>query len=189
VLTGLAASTTYWVDVQASDSSAGAWVYSDPVLAVMNMPTAGTNSLPSAAATANTNTCSDATATTYEQMGLDLKYNIPSSAEGDYFFTLTFQVTIPNTAAGLDSVWQASYQTGLAPTCNTPETGDTIGNSYTVWSQAAVVGAKSESETFVIQNVQRVAGTTIWVDVQAYDSTGATWIYSNPTLAVVEFPE
>ena len=187
-LTGLAASTTYWVDVQASDSSAAAWVYSNPVLAVMDMPTAGSNSLPSVGSSANANTCSDTTATTLHMGGLGVSYNVPSSAEGDLYVTLTFQVGIPATS-GVNTQWQLAWDTGNGPACNSPATGYTPGDTYVVSSQAAVTGGLSQSETFVIQNVQKVAGTTIWVDVQAYDSTGATWIFSNPDLSVAMFPD
>ncbi len=157
VLTGLTAGTTYWVDVQVSDTTTGAWVYSNPVLAVMMMPTA-TNSLPNAAGTSNTNTCTDATATTYEMMGLGVKYIIPSSAEGDLYITVTFEVTIPATS-GVNSQWQVAYDTGVGVTCNTAPQGIQVGNTYTVTSQSgANTGALSQSETFVLPDLQKVAG-------------------------------
>jgi hypothetical protein len=193
VLTGLTASTTYWVDVEETDSSGVGWTYSNPTLSVMLMPTAGTNSLPNAVLADSTNTCSDATAGTafpgYDQMGFGLHYDVPSSAQGNLFITLTFQLAIPGTAAGVSTTWQASYGTGVSPACNTAETGLTFGNSYTVTSQSATVaGAMSVSETLILSNIQSVAGTTIWIDVQAYDSSGATWTYSNPAIAVAMFP-
>ena len=187
VLTGLAAGTTYWVDVQVSDTSTGAWVYSNPVLAVMMMPTA-TNSLPNAAGTSNTNTCTDATATTYEMMGLGVKYVIPSSAEGDLYLTVTFEVTIPATS-GVNSQWQVAYDTGVGVACNTAPQGIQVGNTYTVTSQSGVnTGALSQSETFVLPDLQKIAGATIWIDVEAYDSTAAGWTYSNPEVSVAMFP-
>jgi len=187
-LTGLAASTTYWVDVQATDSTGAAWVYSNPVLAVLNMPNPGTDSLPAVGGSASTNTCTVATATTLKMAGLGAEFNVPSSAEGNLYLTLTFQVTVPATVS-LNTQWQLAWDTGAPPTCNSPATGYTPGNTYVVTSQAAVAGGLSQSETFVIQNVQKVAGTTIWVDVQVYDSTAGSWIFSNPTLSVAMFPE
>jgi hypothetical protein len=187
VLTGLTASTTYWVDVQASDSTAATWTYSNPVLAVMNMPTAGANSIPSAASSANVNTCTDTTATTLKMAGFGVEYNVPSSAVGNLYLTLTFQVGIPATSA-VSTQWQIAWDTGSPPICNGAPTGYTPDNTYTVASQSATVGGFSVSDTFVIQDVHQIAGTTIWVDVQVSDSTGANWVYSNPTLAVAMFP-
>jgi hypothetical protein len=158
------------------------------------LPTA-TGSLPGTAATypvpttnTNTNTCSDATANTYEQMGFQVNYDVPSSASGNLLVDLAFEVQTA-ASSGASSVWQASWGTGVAPTCHTQETGITIGQSFTVMSQASNVGGVAQSETIVIPDVQRVAGTSIWIDVQAYDSSASTWIYSDPSIAVVMFPE
>lgn len=186
-LNGLAASTTYWVDVQALDSSAAAWVYSLPVLAVMNMPSP-TNSLPNVGGSASTATCNVVSANTLKMAGFAAEYNIPSSAGGNLYLTLTFQVTIP-AVSGDNTQWQLAWDDGAPPTCNAPATGYTPGNTYTVTSQAGVAGGVSQSETFVIQDLQKVAGTTIWVDVQVYDSTTDTWTFSNPTLSVAIFPQ
>ena len=185
-LTGLAASKTYWMDVQALDSSGASWVYSNPTLAVAEMPTA-TNPLPNVAMSSNANTCTDSTATTFKMAGFGVEYTIPSSAAGNLRLTLTFQITMPATA-GLSTQWELTWEDGAPPACNSPGSGITPGNTYTVTSQAAVVGGMSQSESFVIQDVQHVAGTAIWVDVQAYDSTGASWVFSNPTLTAEMFP-
>ena len=187
VLTGLASGTTYWVDLQVSDTSGAAWVYSNPTLAVMMMPTA-TNSLPYASDSANTNTCTDSTASTLHQAGFGVGFNIPSSAEGSMYVTLTFEVTAP-ASSGVNTQWQMSYDTGAPPTCNQPATGLTPGNTYVITSQSGTyTGAMSQSETFVIQDTQKLAGTTIWVDIQVYPSSAAGWTFSNPSLAVAEFP-
>jgi len=188
VLTGLSPSTTYWVDVEVVDSSTDAWVYSNPTLAVMEMPTAGTNSLPAVASASNANSCTVTTASTYKMGGFGLIYDVPSSAVGDLYITLTFMVTSPATS-GVNTQWQVSWDTGAAPACNTVGTGTTVGNTYEVTSQSGTyTGSFSQSETFVIQNVEKVAGTAIWVDVQAYDSSAAHWIYSQAEISVAEFP-
>jgi len=194
VLTGLTASTTYWVDVQASDSTVtDQWIYSNPTLAVMEMPTA-TNSLPNVASSpSSTNTCTDTTANAYIMAGFAVgatgtKYTIPVSAIGDLSITLSFQVTIPSGASGASTQWQVAFETGAPPACGVAGTGTTKGNTYTVNSQSAAAGAIPQSETFVIQNVQNVAGTTIWVDIQAFDSTSVGWVFNNPEISVVMFP-
>lgn len=188
VLTGLAASTTYWVDIQAVDSSTDQWTYSYPVLAVMNTPTP-TNSLPNVAMSSNINSCTDTTATTLKEAGFGVGYTIPSSAEGNLRLTLTFEVTIPATS-GANTQWELVWGDGASPACNTPGFGITPGNTYTVTSQSGTyAGGLSQSESFVLPDIQKVAGTTIWVDVIAYDSSGASWTFSNPTLTASMFPD
>jgi hypothetical protein len=192
VLTGLAASTTYWVDVRVVDSSSSdTWTYSNPTLAVMEMPTA-TNSLPSVAGSpVSAITCTDSTAAIYFMAGFGAgatgtKYTIPVSAVGDLYITLTFQVTIPATS-GATVQWQVAYSNGAPPACGVYWTGTTKGNTYVVSSQAALAGAVPQSETFVIQNVENLAGTTLWVDVQTLTTSGS-WVFSNPEISVVMFP-
>jgi len=188
VLTGLTASTTYWVDVEVVDSTAALiWSYSNPTLAVMEMPTA-TNSLPNVAGASNANTCNDGTVTVYLMQGFGLKYTIPASAIGDLYVTVTFQVTIP-AVSGASIQWQLAYGTGAPPACGAYWNGALIGNTYIVTSQAAIAGGTPQSETFVLQNVEKLAGTTIWVDLQALDGAGAaTWTFSLPSIAVATFP-
>ena len=187
VLTGLSPSTTYWVDLRVTDSSGAAWVYSNPVLATMEMPAAGGDQLPSLGTDTFPTTCTVTTANTYKMGGFGLTYNVPSDAAGDLYVTLTFQVTTPGTN-NVYSQWQADWGTGGSPACNTLGTGTTAGNTYTVYSQSGTSGAFSQSETFVLTDVQKVAGAAIWVDVQAYDSSGASWRYSNAEVSVAELP-
>ena len=186
VITGLTPSTTYWVDVEAVDSNGAAWVYSNPTLAVMEAPTP-TNLLPAIGTDSNANTCTVTTANTYKMGGFGLSFNVPSSAVGDLFITLTFQVSTPATS-NVNTQWQAAWQTGVPPACNTPGSGTTVGNTYTVTSQSGTAGGMSQSETFVLQNVEKVAGAAIWVDIQAYDSSGANWRFSQAEMSVAEFP-
>jgi hypothetical protein len=156
---------------------------------VMAMPTAGTNSLPAAAMSDSTATCADSTENAITMAGFGMMYNIPSSAEGDMLVTLTFQVTQPGDS-GATIQWQAAYDTGNAPACNTPQTGYAVGDTYIVEEQSGTnAGVFTQSETFVIQDVQRVAGTTFWMDIQAYQPGNAyTWTFANPSIAVAYFP-
>ncbi len=192
-LTGLSSGTTYWVDVEETDSSGTpTWTYSNPTLAVAMLPTAGTNLLPNTVATTaggidtNAVSCIDATATAYEQAGFNLRYDIPSSTEGNLLITLTFQVSIPATSAAT-TVWQASYGTGVGPSCSTEETGVTVGQSFTVESQAGAAGSVSQSETILIPGYQTAGGATVWVDIQAYSST-ATFAFTDSTITVLMSP-
>jgi len=187
VISGLSPSTTYWVDVEALDSSGAAWVFSNPTLAVMEAPTPTTNLLPAIGTDSNANTCTITTANTYKMAGFGLTYNLPSSAVGDLFVTVTFQVSSPATS-GVNTQWQIAWGTGVGSLCNTPGSGTTVGNTYKLTSQSTTAGGLSQSETFVLQNVEKVAGAAIWVDVEAADSTSANWRYSQAEMSVAEFP-
>ena len=186
VLTGLTPSTTYWVDVQAFDSSAAAWVYTNPTLAVMEMPTP-VSLLPNVASASNVNTCGIATGATIRMAGFGVLYTIPTSAIGDLYITLTFQINTPATS-GVNTQWGVVYAHGVQPICNDRATGIPIGNTYTVTSQSITAGALSQSETIVVQNEEKLAGSSLWIDVQVFDSSGATWTYSNPEISVAMFP-
>ena len=187
LLKGLTPSTTYWVDLQVTDSSGAAWVYSNPVLTTMEMPTAASNSLPNVATDTFPTTCTVTTANTYKMAGFGLAYNVPSTAAGDLYVTLTFQVTTPATN-NVNSQWQATWGTGAAPTCNSQAAGVTVGNTYTVFSQSGTAGAFSQSETFVISDIHKVVGATIWFDLTVTDRSTANWRYSNAEMSVAEFP-
>ena len=127
------------------------------------------------------------TANTPKMTGFGLAYTVPSTASGDLYVTLTFQVTTPATTT-VYSQWEATWGTGAAPACNAQSTGTTIGNTYTVYSQSATAGAFSQSETIVVHDIQKVVGATIWFDLTATDSSAANWRYSNAEMSVVEFP-
>ena len=186
-LTGLTASTTYWVDLQVTDSSAAAWVYSNPVLSTMETPTAASNSLPNLGSDTFPTTCTVTTANTPKMTGFGLNYIVPSTTTGDIYVTLTFQVTTPATN-NVFSSWYATWGTGVAPACNSQNIGTQIGNTYVVYSQSLTAGAFSQSETFVISGLHKVVGADIWLDLTATDSSGANWIYSNAEISVAEFP-
>ena len=106
-VTDLAQSTTYWFDLQVTDSSAASWIYSSPTLAVTELP-AINNLPPNYNFSPNAGTCTDATATT-TLMEDDTYYTTTSTGTGNVLVHLAFNVGTPLTAAGLTSKWQLAY--------------------------------------------------------------------------------
>ncbi len=181
VIPNLASSTTYWFDVQVTDSSAASWIYTNPTLAVAQMP--GAESLsPNVGFNFSANSCGRNTAAN-GMAGFGATYTTLSSSTGSIFAALTFKVASPATAS-LNSKWQVVYGTGAPPACNAAATGTTVGNQYTIDTEAAVVGGMGQTIGFVLTGLTR--GTQYWFDVQATDSTTGVWTYSNPALAVMD---
>ena len=184
VITGLTASTTYWLDVQASDSSTAGWIYSKPAISVYDIPTG--NSGPSFSFSSNSNTCGRNTAAT-AMAGLGVTYTTGAAGffSGQVFVGLTFDVQSPATTT-ITSAWQVAYGTGSAPACNGATAGTTLGQSYTVETEANVILELAQSGGVVITGLS--AATTYWFDVQVTDSTTAVWNYAKPDLALLEMP-
>jgi hypothetical protein len=181
VITGLAASTTYWFDVQVTDSSAASWIFSNPTLAVAQMPTAQ-NLPPNVNFASNANSCGRNTAAN-QMAGFGTTYTTLSSSSGSVFAALTFKVASPATAA-LNTKWQVSYGTGAPPACNAAATGTVVGRQYAINTEAAVAGSMTQTIGFALTGLSR--GTQYWFDVQATDSSAAVWTYSNPALSVMD---
>lgn len=181
VVTGLSPSTTYWFDVQITDSTNQNWIYSNPTLAVVEMP-ATKNLPPNVIFSSNANSCGRNTANT-RMAGLGTTYTTLSSSTGSIYVSLTFNVASPATS-NLNSRWQVAYGTGTPPACNDAATGTLVGNQYTINTEAAVAGGMGQTSGFVITGLS--AGTQYWIDVQVTDSSTAVWTYSNPAIAVME---
>jgi len=185
VITNLIPSTTYWFDVQVTDSSAGSWIYSNQQLSLSDILSA-VNVFPNSAENDNANSCGRNTAAN-AMAGLGVTYaTLPSaSGSGDVRLALSFNASsAAAVAAGATSKWQIAYGTGAAPSCNATAAGTIVGRQYTITQQAAVLGALEQSGSVVIQGL--TAATTYWFDVQITDSSAAVWTYSNPTLAISE---
>jgi hypothetical protein len=181
VITGLTSSTTYWFDLQVTDSSAASWIYSNPTLAVAEMPTAQ-NLPPNVNFASSANSCGRNTAAN-GMAGLGATYTTLSSTTGSVFASLTFKVASPATI-NLNSKWQVSYGTGAVPACNGAAAGTTVGRQYTINTEAAAAGGMGQTIGFVLTGLTK--GTQYWFDVQATDSTAAVWTYSNPAISVID---
>jgi hypothetical protein len=118
-----------------------------------------------------------ATAATYTTLAA-------SNSKGNLLVTLNFQINSPATSA-LTTKYQLVYGTGTDNGCNGTATGTAVGQQYTLSTIAAVAGTWPVSVTAVITGVS--AATTYWFDIQATDSSTATWGYTNPQLSVLEF--
>lgn len=134
----------------------------------------------------NTKSCADVTSGTVHQMGF--KLNFTTTYTTNVSVTVNFQITTPATIT-LNTKYRLSYGTGSAPACNAAQTGTGIGNQYELLSfggTAATTWSQIEqfSLTAVIQNP--TANTAYWVDIQALDSSSATWTYAIPTMTVVQ---
>src|SRR2546425_2192710 len=181
VITGLSPGTTYWFDVQITDSSAAQWTYSDPTLAVVEMPTTR-NLSPNVNFASNAKSCVRNTASN-RMAGFKANYTTLSSSTGSIFVSLTFKVATPATI-NLNSIWQVAFGTGAAPACNAATTGTPVGRQYTINTEAAVAGGMGQTIGFVLTGLSK--GTQHWIDVQATDNTIAPWTYSNPAISVME---
>jgi hypothetical protein len=181
VITGLAPSTAYWFDVQVTDSSVDSWIYSNPTLAVVEVPTAQ-NLPPNVNFVSNANSCTQSFTGT-EMAGFGTTYTTLSSSTGSIFAALTFKVATPATI-NVNSKWQVVYGTGTPPACNAAATGTTVGGQYTINTEGAVAGGMGQTIGFVLTGLSR--GTQYWFDIQATDSSGDVWTYSNPALSVTD---
>ncbi len=181
VITGLAPSTIYWFDVQITDSTTGSWIYSNPTLAVAEMPTTQ-NLPPNTIFSSNANSCGRNTAAN-GMAGFGITYTTLSSSRGSIFVSLTFKVATPATS-NINSKWQVAYGTGTPPACNAAATGTTVGRQYTINTEAAVAGGMGQTIGFVLTGLSE--GMQYWFDVQATDSSAAVWTYSNPAISVMD---
>src|SRR2546422_4325956 len=186
VLTGLTAATTYWFDVQATDSATNTWTYSKPQMAVVEEPI-----LPGVPSnlyfTSDANSCGSASATGVMGLGpasgsVGVYYQTSSSTSGNIYGTFTFNLATAATTGQL-ATWQLAFGTGAAPICAAGATGTLVGNSYSFNSEAAVVGGNAETVSFVLTGLAR--DTIYWFDVKMISSTG-TVTASNPQLSVSE---
>ncbi|TLX99383.1 MAG: hypothetical protein E6K90_06975 [Thaumarchaeota archaeon] len=98
VLTGLTAATTYWFDVQATDSATNTWTYSKPQMAVVEEPI-----LPGVPSnlyfTSDANSCGSASATGVMGLGpasgsVGVYYQTSSSSSGNIYGTFTFNLAM-----------------------------------------------------------------------------------------------
>jgi len=186
VLTGLTASTTYWFDVQATDSATNTWTYSKPQMAVIEEPI-----LPGVPSnlyfTSDANSCGTASAAGVMGLGpasgsVGTYYQTSSSSSGNIYGTFTFNLATAATSGQL-ATWQLAFGQGAAPICGAGATGTLVGNSYSFNSEAAVVGGNAEAVSFVLTGLLK--DTIYWFDVKMISSTG-TVTASNPQLSVSE---
>src|SRR2546428_4751054 len=111
-ITGLSPSTTYWFDVQATDSNTDTWTYSKPALSVTDIVSSTNPSAASAFFVSAAAPCSDVTSGTAKMMGFALTYTTGRSDQysGDIYVTLTFQTDWPTNS--LDTTkWQVASGT------------------------------------------------------------------------------
>jgi hypothetical protein len=177
VLTGLSRGTQYWFDVQATDSTAAVWTYSNPAISVMDiLPADFVHDI--TVFSSNANTCTRNTAATL-MAGLAASYTTSSFGTGNIKATLTFGLTSP--IDGSTSTYTLTYGTGAAPACNGALTGTTLGSSFSnIYT--------SGGQTIGFSLVGLTPGTKYWFDVRALDSTTGNWVYNNPEISVVELP-
>jgi len=187
-ISGLIPSTTYWFDLQVTDSSTATWVYSNQNLAISDIISA-INQFPALMESDNANTCTHTAAVSTLMGGLGVTYKtLPVGfGSGTVHFRLTFNIKSP--AAGATALlarWQVAYGTTATPTCNASSTGTTIGRQYTVEQQVAAVTMQlSQSGSFVLNGL--TAATTYWFDIQFAQATSTDqWIVSLPTFAISE---
>ncbi len=185
-VSGLSPSTTYWFDVQVTDSTAATWIYSNQALSVTDVQSS-TNSLPNVAEQDNTNTCTHTAAASALMAGLGVTYTTMSSSigSGNLRVSLAFGLQSPATSAVTDK-WQIAYGTGTAPACNAAAAGTLVGKQYTVESEAAAVMSLEQSGAIVLDGLS--PSTTYWFDIEFTDSSANQWIASAPTLSVAEEP-
>lgn len=129
----------------------------------------------------NAKTCTDTTSGTTHQMGFKLNYT--ATETGKASITINFQIASPATS-GINTKFQVSFGSTTAPACNAATTGSTVGNQYEMGTFAATASFEAESLTVGILTL--TPGTTYWFDIQALDSSTASWIYSNPQMTVME---
>ena len=186
VLTGLTASTTYWFDVQATDSATNTWTYSKPQMAVIEEPI-----LPGVPSnlyfTSDANSCGTASAAGVMGLGpasgsVGVYYQTSSSSSGNIYGTFTFNLATAATSGQL-ATWQLAFGIGATPICAAAATGTLVGNSYSFNSEAAVVGGNAETVSFVLTGLLK--DTIYWFDVKMIASSG-TVTASNPQLSVSE---
>lgn len=183
-ITGLSPSTTYWFDLQVSDSSTGSWTYSNPTMAVIEEPTVAnlpsdTNFSPNAGSCAITSATAEMAGATY--------FTTPSSGSGSVYVSYAANV-LSTATAGLTSKWQLAYgavsaATG-APACDATSTGTAVGKQYTIETSAAFALSLEQSDGVVITGLS--PGVEYWFAVQVTDSSAASWTYSNPEVQLVE---
>src|SRR5712691_367778 len=146
-LTGLFPSTTYWFDVQATDSSTAQWTYSNPDMGITDVQTTAS---PNLTTSTNTNTCTDTTLTTAKMMGFGTTFTTGGAGfTGNVFGKLSFNIALNTATSGINTKYTVFFGTGAAPACNAGATGFTAGNQYTMASQATVLGGAAEKESLV----------------------------------------
>jgi hypothetical protein len=177
VLSGLTKGTQYWFDVQATDSTAAVWTYSNPAISVTDiMPADFVHEI--TVFSSNANTCTRNTAAT-AMAGLATFHTTTSYGAGNIKATLSFRVGSP--IDGSTSTYTLAYGTGAAPACNAAATGTTLGNGFSnVYT--------SGGQTIGFSLVGLTPGTKYWFDVQVLDSTAGNWVYGLPEISVIELP-
>lgn len=177
VLTGLSKGTQYWFDVQATDSTAAVWTYSNPALSLMDiMPADFVHD--NTVFSSNANTCTRNTAAT-AMAGLAMAYTTTSFGTGNVNVVFSFGMNSP--IDGSTSAYTITYGTGAAPACNAAATGTALGNAFT---NVYTTGGQSIGLTLVGLS----PATKYWFDVRALDSSTANWVYYNPEISVMELP-
>src|SRR5712691_4470727 len=150
-ITGLSPSTTYWFDVQATDSNTDTWTYSKPALSVTDIVSSTNPSAASAFFVSAAAPCSDVTSGTAKMMGFGLTYTTGRSDQfsGDIYVTLTFQTDWPTNSIDTTK-WQVAFGTGGAPGCNAPATGTPVGKQYTIADQTTNHLMEPQNTGFVL---------------------------------------
>jgi hypothetical protein len=191
VVLGLSASTTYYFDVEVTDSTTGSWIYSAPTIAISEEPvvsgstTANNVVYPLSAQTATCGTTQGAT----RMAGLREFYTLTSSSTGNIYGSLSVNVLATGTiAAGSTTAITLAYADVTAtiqPACNAAAVGTIIGNSYTSETVAAVAFSWAQTIQFAITGL--TAGHTYWFDLQVTNA-GASYTsgISNPTLTITD---
>jgi len=128
-------------------------------------------------------TCTDVTSSASLMMGLGTTFVTTSSSTGSVFVSLSFNIASPATS-GLTSKWTVAYGTGSAPSCNSAASGTTVGKQYTVSTVAATSLGESQTEQFALTGLSK--GTQYWIDVQAYDSSSGSWVYSLGAISIMD---
>ena len=100
------------------------------------------------------------------------------------FMTLDFSITPPATA-NLYTLFQIMYGDSTLPVCNHPQSSYAylvVGNQFQQGQFSTLTDAMALSQSITATGL--TIGTSYWVDLEAWSSTGATWIYGNAQLSL-----
>src|SRR5437867_904347 len=191
VINGLTAATTYWFDVQSTDSSVDQWIISKPTLVISEEAANNAGNLPDNVVyplSAQTAACvTTAAATTMG--GFKLIYTITSTSATSLFVSLTFNALASGTAAASNQVgWKIAYSdviSATVPACAAAAVGTLVGQSMFLKEIGTTPFSAGQSEGVVITGL--LAGHTYWFDIQATNQgTSFTTTVSNPTLTITD---
>jgi hypothetical protein len=191
VINGLSPSTTYWFDVQSTDSSINQWVTLSPTLSVSEESNivAGVPANIVYPLSAQTAACVTTAAAT-SMAGLRELYTLTSSSSGTIYGSLSFNVLSSGTqAAGQTSAWKLAYadiKANTMPACAAAAVGTTT-NMQTYTTKSVSTTAFSEAQTIQFAITGLTPGHTYWFDLQVTNTgAGFTATYSVPTLSITD---